>query len=138
MGDSVYVQAIQADQHLPDLIRHLPMPLLDEGVHPRLWIGNSVLTQTHFDESVNIACHVAGDKVFTLFPPEQVANLYPGPLDLTPAGVPVSMVDLDAQDFERFPSSTRRWAMPRRRGWSRATPCSSRRCGGITSAPPVR
>ncbi len=103
LGDSIYVQAIQADQYLPDLIRHLPMPLLDEDIHPRLWIGNSVLTQTHFDESVNIACHVAGDKVFTLFPPEQVANLYPGPLDLTPAGVPISMVDLDAPDFERFP-----------------------------------
>ena len=102
-GDSIYVQAIQADQHLPGMVAALPMPLVD-GVRPRLWIGNSILTQTHFDESVNIACHVAGEKTFTLFPPEQVANLYPGPLDLTPAGVPVSMVDLDAPDLERFPN----------------------------------
>ncbi len=102
-GDSVYMQAIHVHRHLPELMEHLPMPLVD-GVQPRMWIGNNVLTQTHFDESVNIACHVAGEKTFTLFPPEQVANLYPGPLDLTPAGVPVSMVDLDAPDLERFPN----------------------------------
>ncbi len=102
-GDSIYIQAIRAEDHLPGLARELPMPLLDASVAPRLWIGNDILTQTHFDQSVNIACHVAGEKTFTLFAPDQIANLYPGPLDLTPAGVPVSMVDLDSPDFERFP-----------------------------------
>ncbi len=38
-----------------------------------------------------------------LFPPEQAANLYVGPLDMTMAGQPTSMVDLEQPDLARFP-----------------------------------
>jgi len=51
----------------------------------------------------NIGCVVAGRRRFTVFPPEQTSNLYVGPLDLTPAGAPVSMVSVTAPEFERFP-----------------------------------
>ena len=38
-----------------------------------------------------------------MFPPEQIANLYVGPLDHSPAGMPTSLVDFAKPDFERFP-----------------------------------
>ena len=79
------------------------MPLMDADVRPRLWLGNAFLTPAHIDELDNLACVVGGRRRFTLFPPEQVRNLYIGPLDFTPAGAPVSMVSLKAPDFERFP-----------------------------------
>ena len=38
-----------------------------------------------------------------LFPPEQIANLYIGPLDVTMAGQPATMVDIERPDPARFP-----------------------------------
>lgn len=102
-GESVYIQAQAIDHVAPAMAPDLAMPLLDASVRPRLWIGNSLTTQTHFDYDANIAVHVAGDKVFTLFAPEQTGNLYPGPLDRTPAGVPISMASIDEPDFARYP-----------------------------------
>ena len=70
---------------------------------PRLWLGNAITTPTHLDEWNNIGCVVSGRRRFTLFPPEQVANLYIGPLDFAPTGAPMSLVPLHAPDFARFP-----------------------------------
>lgn len=70
---------------------------------PRLWLGNAGVVDTHYDGTDNIACVVAGRRRFILFEPEQTSNLYPGPLEFTPAGVPVSMVNLRKPDFERYP-----------------------------------
>ncbi|WCT79747.1 cupin-like domain-containing protein (plasmid) [Novosphingobium humi] len=68
-----------------------------------IWIGNRTMTAPHYDNVENIACVVAGRRQFTLFPIDQLPNLYMGPLDLTPAGQPISLVDIRAPDFERFP-----------------------------------
>ena len=102
-GDAYYLQAAMVDEAVPGLAGAFELPFLDPEVRPRLWVGNSLRTQTHFDMFDNIAVHVAGDKVFTLFPPDQIGNLYPGPIELTPAGVPISMVRIDDPDFERYP-----------------------------------
>jgi hypothetical protein len=88
---------------LPGLLEHHAMPLLDEAVKPRLWIGNRVTTPAHFDEYENIACVVCGVRRFTLFPPEQVRNLYIGPLDFAPTGAAISMARLDQLDDPRYP-----------------------------------
>ena len=49
------------------------------------------------------AAVVAGRRRFALFPPEQARNLYVGPLDVTIAGQPTSMVDLEDPDLDRHP-----------------------------------
>ncbi|WP_204333426.1 cupin-like domain-containing protein, partial [Proteus mirabilis] len=64
---------------------------------------NRTSISTHFDASDNIACVAAGRRRFTLFPPDQTANLYIGPLDHNVAGQPLSMVDMATPDFARFP-----------------------------------
>jgi len=102
-SEAVYLQALPVADFVPGMAADLDMPLLDAGVRPRLWIGNTLRTQTHFDYTSNIAVHVAGEKVFTLFPPDQTGNLYPGPLDRSPAGVPISMASLEAPDPQRYP-----------------------------------
>jgi len=100
---AVVVQSAPITQCLPELKRDHVLPLLDESVEPRAWVGTATVTPAHFDESHNIAVCVAGRRHFTLFPPEQVANLYVGPLDYAPAGRPISMVDFANPDFDRFP-----------------------------------
>ena len=88
---------------LPGFVQQNAMPLLDADVAPRLWFGTAIVTPAHFDESHNIACCVAGRRRFTLFPIEQIDNLYIGPLDHSPAGTPLSLVDFAKPDFDRFP-----------------------------------
>lgn len=105
---SFYVGSTDLDHYLPGLREEDGLVLNDpmfESNPPMvgIWIGNRTVAPTHYDMSNNIACVMAGRRRFTLFPPEQVANLYPGPLELTPAGQVVSMVDLRDPDFDRFP-----------------------------------
>ena len=100
---AIAVQAISAPDTLPGLEDENPNPLVPSNTHARLWIGNRVTVAPHFDVASNIAVVVAGRRRFVLFPPAQTPNLYPGPMDLTPAGVPISMVPLGEPDFEHFP-----------------------------------
>lgn len=91
------------DTYLPGLRADNPITLPQAEPLASIWIGNRTRIAAHQDLPDNLACVVAGRRRFTLFPPEQLANLYIGPLDLTPAGQPVSLVDITAPDLERFP-----------------------------------
>jgi hypothetical protein len=77
--------------------------LINGSMIESIWIGNRTCIAPHFDNTENIACVVGGRRRFTMFPPDQIGNLYPGPLDLTPAGQPVSLVDVRKPDLTRFP-----------------------------------
>jgi Cupin-like domain len=88
---------------LPGFDAENALTLFDESIQPRIWLGNRITTPTHVDEWNNVACVVAGSRRFTLFPPEQVANLYIGPLDFAPTGAAMSMVSLRNPDFARYP-----------------------------------
>jgi hypothetical protein len=88
---------------LPAFSAENALTLFDESILPRIWLGNRITTPTHVDEWNNVACVVAGSRRFTLFPPEQVANLYIGPLDFAPTGAAMSMVSLRDPDFTRYP-----------------------------------
>ncbi|MEG3180251.1 cupin-like domain-containing protein [Sphingomonas sp. LT1P40] len=80
-----------------------PLLLDVQGVDPRIWVGNASRIAPHYDMATNIAVVVAGTRRFTLFPPEQIVNLYVGPVERTVAGQPTSMVDPDNPDLTRFP-----------------------------------
>ena len=97
---------VLAERVLPDFSSSHPMPYVPAPASPRFWIGNAAKVATHNDPSDNIAVVVAGRRRFTLFPPNQIANLYLGPLHFTPAGTPVSMVHVTAPDFDRYPRFT--------------------------------
>lgn len=86
------------DPGLADVVADSSAPVVGS-----LWMGNRTVTAAHYDLSNNCALCAAGRRRFTLFPPDQVGNLYPGPLEPTPGGQVVSMVDFAAPDLDRFP-----------------------------------
>lgn len=105
---SFYMGSTDVDTFLPGLRAENDLALGDPmfARNPPLvsiWVGNRTVATAHYDMSNNMACCVAGHRRFTLFPPEQGANLYPGPLEPTPGGQVVSMVDFRDPDLARYP-----------------------------------
>lgn len=101
---SIYIQSVPVKEHLPGFEQENLLDIAPAGAAARIWIGNRAIVQAHFDLKENIACVVAGRRRFTLFPPQQTPNLYPGPFELTLAGPPVSMVNMGEPDFETHPN----------------------------------
>lgn len=99
----VALQSALIQACLPGFLPDHPLPALAAQIQPRLWIGNRVTTPAHFDAFHNLAVVACGRRRFTLFAPEQVRNLYIGPLDFAPTGAAISMARLDQVDDPRFP-----------------------------------
>jgi len=100
---AIYVGSTTIDTCLPGFRAENDIALGGRDALASIWIGNRTRIAAHYDLPDNVACVAAGRRRFTLFPPDQVGNLYIGPLDLTPAGQPISLVDFHQPDLDRFP-----------------------------------
>ena len=98
-----YVGSTAVDSVLPNFRSKNDLQHMSNQALISIWISNRSRVSAHHDAPDNIAVVAAGKRRFTLFAPEQINNLYIGPLDYTPAGQAASLVDFHNPDFERFP-----------------------------------
>ena len=99
----LYVGSTMIDRWLPGFRTENDIEITNHSTLASIWMGNRSRIAAHYDFASNIACCVAGKRRFTLFPPEELENLYVGPVDFTPAGQSISMVDFLNPDFDKFP-----------------------------------
>jgi hypothetical protein len=99
----IYVGSTDVDTVLPGFRSENNIRMKEFEPLAFIWLGNHSRIAAHYDLPDNLACCVAGRRRFTLFPPTEIANLYPGPIDFTPAGQVISMVDFENPDFNQFP-----------------------------------
>jgi hypothetical protein len=100
---TIYVGSTTIDTCLPGFRAENDLALGGRDALASIWIGNRTRIAAHYDVPDNVAVVAAGRRRFTLFPPEQLQNLYIGPLDFNPAGQAISLVDFHQPDFDRFP-----------------------------------
>jgi hypothetical protein len=100
---AIYVGSTTVETCLPGFREENEIDLGDRDALMSIWIGNRTRIAAHYDLPDNLACVTAGHRRFTLFPPSELGNLYIGPLDFTPAGQAISLVDFAKPDFSTFP-----------------------------------
>jgi len=103
---TMYMGSTLVDSYLPGVRKENDLRMSAHGIDPppSIWIGNRTIASCHYDAPNNIACCVVGKRRFTLFPPEQIFNLYPGPFEPTPGGQAISLVDFENPDLAKFPN----------------------------------
>lgn len=99
----IYLSSIDMAEAFNGIAEANRLDLGSRAASQRIWIGSRTRIAAHNDIPDNLAICAVGRRLFTVFPPDQVANLYLGPIEHNPAGRPVSMVDFTAPDFTRFP-----------------------------------
>jgi hypothetical protein len=98
-----YVGSTTVDTCLPGFRDENDFDFGDIDPLASIWLGNQTRIAAHYDVPDNLACCAAGRRRFILFPPGELKNLYVGPLDSTPAGQAISLVDFHQPDFDKFP-----------------------------------
>jgi hypothetical protein len=99
----LYLASIDVHRFFDGLHEANHVDLGERSCLASIWMGTRTRIAAHNDFPENLACVAVGRRRFTLFPPDQFRNLYLGPIDNTPAGRAVSMVDFHAPDFDRHP-----------------------------------
>lgn len=100
---TLYVGSSEVSRYFPGLLAEHGLAIHEGSPLTSIWLGNSSRIAAHFDFPHNLACVLAGKRRFTLFPPDQIANLYPGPMEFAPGGQDISLVDFAKPDDARFP-----------------------------------
>ena len=99
----IYLASIDVKGFFDGLHEANHVDLGDRTCLASIWMGTRTRIAAHNDFPHNLACVAAGRRRFTLFPPDQFRNLYLGPVDNTPAGRAISMVDFHAPDPVKHP-----------------------------------
>ena len=99
----IYLASIDMQQFFDGLHEANRVDLGERTPIASIWMGTRTRIAAHNDLPDNLACVAVGRRRFTVFPREQFRNLYLGPVDNTPAGRAISMVDFHAPDFARHP-----------------------------------
>ena len=100
---TIYLGSVDMRAFFDGLHEANHVDLGDRDAMASIWIGARTRIAAHNDLPHNLACVAVGRRRFTLFPREQFRNLYLGPIDNTPAGRAVSMVDFHQPDFAAHP-----------------------------------
>lgn len=100
---AIYLSSIDMHTFFDGLHEANHVDLGDRSCLASIWMGTRTRIAAHNDTPDNLACVAVGRRRFTLFPRDQFRNLYLGPIDNTPAGRAVSMVDFHAPDFAAHP-----------------------------------
>jgi hypothetical protein len=100
---SYYVGSTKIDTCLPGFRDENDVAFGDRAPLASIWLGSRSRISAHWDLPDNLACCAVGRRRFTLFPPEQLENLYVGPLHITPSGRDISLVDFHNPDFDKYP-----------------------------------
>ncbi|CCQ11933.1 Pass1-related protein [Pseudoalteromonas luteoviolacea B = ATCC 29581] len=100
---SYYLGSTLVDRYFPTIDKSHELSVEFNKPLKSLWLGGKSKVPAHNDYPLNLVCNVIGKRRFVLFPPNEVSNLYIGPLEKTPSGRPISLVDLNYPDFDRFP-----------------------------------
>lgn len=101
--ETLYVGSLPIPLVLPGMAEENRLAFVPAGVAPRIWIGHASTIACHYDMMDNIACVVAGQRRFTLYPPEAIGYLYVGPIDHNMAGQPVALAAEASPDDPRYP-----------------------------------
>ncbi len=100
---AIYLASIDLHQFFTGLHEANHVELGDRTPLASIWMGTRTRIAAHNDVPDNLACVAVGRRRFTVFPRDQFRNLYLGPVDNTPAGRAVSMVDFHDPDFAAHP-----------------------------------
>ena len=100
---TIYVGSSEVNKYLPGFNERNNAAIEHLNPLTTIWIGNRSKVAAHYDVPNNLACCVVGRRKFTLFPPEQIANLYVGPMGFAPGGQDISVVDFDEPDLVKYP-----------------------------------